>query len=66
MLVILRFIQGIGVGGEWGGSVTLSVEWSSKKSKGLMGSMTQLGVPIGMYILYFSCFSMYVPNRRFL
>jgi MFS family permease len=49
-LVILRFIQGIGVGGEWGGSVTLSVEWSSKKSRGLMGSMTQLGVPIGMLI----------------
>ncbi|MDR7076573.1 metabolite-proton symporter [Neobacillus niacini] len=48
LLVILRFIQGIGVGGEWGGSVTLSVEWSSEKSKGLMGSMTQLGVPIGM------------------
>ena len=47
-LVLLRFIQGIGVGGEWGGSVTLSVEWSSEKSKGLMGSMTQLGVPIGM------------------
>nr|WP_263327125.1 MFS transporter [Neobacillus sp. Marseille-Q6967] len=48
LLVILRFIQGIGVGGEWGGSVTLSVEWSSEKSRGLMGSMTQLGVPIGM------------------
>lgn len=47
-LVILRFLQGIGVGGEWGGSVTLSVEWSGKKSRGLMGSMTQLGVPIGM------------------
>jgi metabolite-proton symporter len=47
-LVLLRFLQGIGVGGEWGGSVTLSIEWSTKKSKGLMGSMTQLGVPIGM------------------
>ncbi|MGE7903527.1 MFS transporter [Peribacillus sp. NPDC094092] len=50
LLVILRFLQGIGVGGEWGGSVTLSVEWSSEKSRGLMGSMTQLGVPIGMLI----------------
>jgi MFS family permease len=50
LLVILRFFQGIGVGGEWGGSVTLSVEWSSEKSRGLMGSMTQLGVPIGMLI----------------
>ncbi|MED4286793.1 MFS transporter [Priestia megaterium] len=49
-LVLLRFIQGIGVGGEWGGSVVLSIEWSSKKHRGLMGSMTQLGVPIGLLV----------------
>ncbi|MFP3123784.1 MHS family MFS transporter [Ectobacillus funiculus] len=48
LLVFLRFLQGIGVGGEWGGSVVLSIEWSSKKRRGLMGSMTQLGVPIGL------------------
>ena len=48
ILVFLRFMQGIGVGGEWGGSVVLSTEWSSKKRRGLMGSMTQLGVPIGL------------------
>jgi metabolite-proton symporter len=48
LLVFLRFLQGIGVGGEWGGSVVLSIEWSSKKHRGLMGSMTQLGVPIGL------------------
>ncbi|MFT9846422.1 MFS transporter [Aneurinibacillus sp. REN35] len=48
LLVLLRFCQGIGVGGEWGGSVVLSTEWSSKKRRGLMGSMTQLGVPIGL------------------
>ncbi|OIK08300.1 MFS transporter [Bacillus sp. MUM 13] len=53
LLVVLRFIQGIGVGGEWGGSVVLSIEWSSKKRRGLMGSMTQLGVPIGGLISTF-------------
>ncbi|MFY0805688.1 MFS transporter [Peribacillus frigoritolerans] len=50
LLVLLRFVQGIGVGGEWGGSVVLSIEWSSKKHRGLMGSMTQLGVPIGLLV----------------
>ncbi|MDM5338545.1 MFS transporter [Fictibacillus enclensis] len=50
LLVGLRFLQGIGVGGEWGGSVVLSIEWSSKERRGLMGSMTQLGVPIGLLI----------------
>ncbi|GHH98834.1 MFS transporter [Neobacillus kokaensis] len=49
LLVLLRFCQGIGVGGEWGGSVVLSTEWSPKKHRGLMGSMTQLGVPIGLF-----------------
>lgn len=48
ILVFLRFMQGIGVGGEWGGSVVLATEWSSNKRRGLMGSMTQLGVPIGL------------------
>ncbi|MFM1652028.1 MFS transporter [Brevibacillus sp. B_LB10_24] len=48
LLVLLRVCQGIGVGGEWGGSVVLSTEWASKKRRGLMGSMTQLGVPIGL------------------
>lgn len=48
LLVLLRFLQGIGVGGEWGGSVVLSTEWASKKNRGLMGSMTQLGSPIGI------------------
>jgi len=50
LLVLLRFIQGIGVGGEWGGSVVLAIEWSSKKRRGLMGSMTQIGVPIGLLV----------------
>jgi metabolite-proton symporter len=48
LLIVLRVCQGIGVGGEWGGSVVLSTEWVSKKRRGLMGSMTQLGVPIGL------------------
>ena len=38
LLVILRLIQGLGVGGEWGGSVTLCMEWGNPKRRGFMGS----------------------------
>ncbi|MFE7170389.1 MFS transporter [Streptomyces sp. NPDC057616] len=48
LLVLLRIVQGIGVGGEWGGSVLLSMEWGSPKRRGLMASWPQLGVPLGL------------------
>jgi metabolite-proton symporter len=48
LLTILRLIQGIGVGGEWGGSVLLSMEWGSTKRRGFMASWPQLGVPLGL------------------
>src|SRR3954453_2847572 len=43
ILVVLRIFQGIGVGGEWGGSVTLSMEWGDPKRRGFIGSLPQLG-----------------------
>ncbi|MCL6516583.1 MFS transporter [Alicyclobacillus sp.] len=48
ILIILRILQGIGVGGEWGGSVLLSMEWGQHNRRGLMGSWPQLGVPLGL------------------
>jgi MFS family permease len=48
LLTFLRLIQGIGVGGEWGGSVLLSMEWGSAKRRGFMASWPQLGVPLGL------------------
>jgi metabolite-proton symporter len=48
ILTILRTIQGIGVGGEWGGSVLLSMEWGSAKRRGFMASWPQVGVPLGL------------------
>ncbi|WP_405637922.1 MHS family MFS transporter [Streptomyces sp. NBC_00056] len=48
LLVVLRVVQGIGVGGEWGGSVLLAMEWGSKKRRGLMASWPQMGVPLGL------------------
>ncbi len=50
LLVILRIIQGIGVGGEWGGSVLLSMEWGHVERRGLSASWPQMGVPIGLVL----------------
>jgi metabolite-proton symporter len=50
LLVVLRIIQGIGVGGEWGGSVTLSMEWGNPKRRGFIASLPQVGVPIGLLL----------------
>jgi metabolite-proton symporter len=50
LLVVLRTIQGIGVGGEWGGSVLLSMEWGKKDHRGFSASWPQLGVPLGLVL----------------
>src|ERR1700685_1541867 len=47
LLVLLRLLQGIGLGGEWAGAVLMVVENVSAKNRGLLGSMVQLGYPIG-------------------
>ena len=47
LLVLLRFVQGVAVGGEWGGAVLISVEHAPEKSKTLFGSFAQLGNPTG-------------------
>jgi len=51
LLTVLRAIQGIGVGGEWGGSVLMSMEWARKNShRGLVASWPQFGVPCGLLL----------------
>src|SRR6185436_11251006 len=50
LLVALRFIQGFGVGGEWGGAVLLAVEHSGGNRRGLHGSWPQIGVPAGLLL----------------
>ncbi|HEX4369639.1 MAG TPA: MFS transporter [Rhodopila sp.] len=63
ILTVLRTLQGIGVGGEWGGSVLIAMEWSrGQKSRGLVASWPQFGVPSGLFlsnlaILAFSAWS---------
>src|SRR5271168_2389969 len=51
LLTVLRAIQGIGVGGEWGGSVLLAMEWSrTHGQRGLVASWPQFGVPCGLFL----------------
>ena len=46
LLTLLRLVQGIGVGGEWGGSVLLAMEWSrTNKNRGFLSSWPQFGAP---------------------
>jgi MFS family permease len=50
LLVVLRILQGIGVGGEWGGSVLVSMEWGAQRWRGFFASWPQLGVPLGLLL----------------
>src|SRR5438445_980998 len=51
LLTVLRFLQGVGVGGEWGGSVLLSMEWTRTNAhRGFIASWPQWGVPAGLFI----------------
>jgi MFS family permease len=51
ILIVLRMVQGIGVGGEWGGSVLISMEWAAgNHNRGLVASWPQFGVPAGLFL----------------
>jgi len=67
ILTVLRMLQGIGVGGEWGGSVLIAMEWSrGHQRRGLVASWPQFGVPCGLFlsnlaVLAFSAWGWRVP-----
>lgn len=50
MLITLRLVQGLGIGGEWGGAMLLAVEYAPKEQRGFFGSVPQMGVTIGMVL----------------
>jgi MFS family permease len=51
ILTLLRLIQGIGVGGEWGGSVLLAMEWArGNQNRGFIASWPQFGAPAGLFL----------------
>jgi MFS family permease len=47
ILCLLRFLQGVGVGGEWSGSILVAMEWARPGKRGLFASWPQIGVPLG-------------------
>lgn len=50
LLMLLRILQGLSTGGEWGGAVLMAVEHSPKGQRGRMGAFPQIGVPIGLLL----------------
>lgn len=50
ILLLLRILQGISAGGEWGGAVLMAVEHAPKTKRGLFGASPQVGVPLGLLL----------------
>ncbi|MCJ2042548.1 MHS family MFS transporter [Methylobacterium sp. J-059] len=67
LLVTLRLVQGIGIGGEWGGAVLMVVESVPTERRGFFGSIVQLGYPLGV-ILSIGAFALagLMPEAEFL
>jgi metabolite-proton symporter len=68
ILTFLRFAQGIGVGGEWGGAVLLAIEYGHKGKRGFYGSWPQAGVPLGLLAstVVVWLFQRFLPEQAFL
>jgi metabolite-proton symporter len=67
LLILMRFFQGLGVGGEWGGAVLMVVETAPANKRGFYGALPQMGVPIGL-LLSTAVFALasHLPNDQFL
>jgi MFS family permease len=50
LLVLLRLLQGFGVGGEWGGAVLIATEHASPRRRAIYGSFAQFGLPVGVLL----------------
>ncbi|MDJ0350755.1 MFS transporter [Cryobacterium sp. PH29-G1] len=50
LLILLRAIQGIGFGAEWGGAVLMAVEHAPEKRRGFFGAVPQIGIPVGLVL----------------
>jgi metabolite-proton symporter len=67
LLVLLRLLQGLGLGGEWGGAVLMAVEHAPAHRRGFYGSWPQMGAPAGMLLAngVFAIFQK-LPEEQFL
>ncbi|MGG4491007.1 MFS transporter [Metabacillus idriensis] len=66
LLIALRLVQGLGIGGEWGGALLLATEYAPPKKRGFFGSIPQMGVTIGLLLGTLSISLMtLLPNAQF-
>jgi MFS transporter, MHS family, shikimate and dehydroshikimate transport protein len=66
VLVACRLVQGIAVGGEWGGAVLMTTEHSPSSMRGFYGSIVQIGFPLGMALGTASFFALaYLSDEQF-
>jgi metabolite-proton symporter len=67
-LVLLRFVQGLAIGGQWGGAVLLATESAPKNKRGYYGSFAQVGVPVGVILanLVFLFVSTHLSQEAFM
>ena len=68
LLCVLRFVQGIGLGGEWGGAALVATEFAPKGRRGLFGALPQLGSAPGFLLSngIFLGLSLFLPDDQFL
>jgi MFS family permease len=52
LLVVLRLLQGLAMGGHWAGAVLLGVEWGHRGRRGFLGSWAQIGLPAGLALAF--------------
>ncbi len=50
LLILLRFVQGLAIGGQWGGAMLLATESAPAHKRGLYGSFAQAGAPVGVIL----------------
>ena len=67
LLIMVRIVQGIGIGGEWGGAIIMSAEHGDPKQRGLHTSWTQIGVPAGNLLSFavLTIVTSLMPNNEF-
>ncbi|MFD2831248.1 MFS transporter [Corticicoccus populi] len=68
LLLLFRIIQGLGIGGEWGGALLLATEYAPKNQRGFYGSVPQMGITIGLVLAYgfFFLLTTLLPEETFL
>ena len=68
LLIVLRIVQGVSAGGEWGGAVLMAVEHAPTRRRGLFGAAPQIGVPLGLLLAsaVMAIMALVAPGEAFL